>query len=493
MITHQAPLDMDEVTIVPSCAFRIPGALALRKYVLPFYETQGKILVACLDPLDDGALRTVERHCGMPVTAEAAEKDSLLRAIHAIYGRGTRQQATTAAAAQPAEESVRRVDEMLNAAAVKDASDIHIEPAAHHVRIRFRVHGCLEDYQTISHAVYAGLLGRIKILSRLDIAEKRLPQDGQIDYTSPATGRTMTLRAATIATKFGERVTLRLLGQLSSSLTLKGLGMIAENLDHLSAALTKLSGMILITGPTGSGKTSTMYAALRHLLDHQKITPPNIITIEDPIEIVLPGISQIEVDEQRLTPAKALRSVLRHDPDVILIGEIRDRETAEIALRAAMTGHLVISTLHTRTATSAISRLLDLGVEPYLVASSVHLVIAQRLVRRLCPQCRTPFPLNRLATLGLGDTTLEGQTAWNANGCKYCAGSGFKGRLAIFELFEIDGEAATLIVTNSAESTYRDLQKRRGETTLRSDAITKVLSGAAAPDECARALSGVRD
>jgi type IV pilus assembly protein PilB len=233
-----------------------------------------------------------------------------------------------------------------------------------------------------------------------------------------------------------------------------------------------------------------MYAALRHLLKQEYAAPPNIITIEDPVEIDLPGITQIEVDDQRLTPAKALRSILRHDPDVILIGEIRDRETAEIALRAAMTGHLVISTLHTRTATSAISRLLDLGVEPYLVASSVHLVIAQRLVRRLCPQCRTPFPLTSIAAIGLGDRALDGQTAWTSTGCKYCAGSGFKGRLAIFELFEIDNEAASLIAVNSMESSYQELQKRRGETTLRSDSIAKVLAGIATPAECIRTISG---
>jgi type IV pilus assembly protein PilB len=381
------------------------------------------------------------------------------------------------------------VDELLNAAVLREASDIHLEPEESRVRVRLRVHGRLEEHQTISQETFAGVLGRIKVLAQLDIAEKRLPQDGQIHYTTPATGRRFTLRVATLPAKFGERVTLRVLGLHASSLTLEDLGMSAGDLAIFSDALARPNGMVLITGPTGSGKTSTMYAALRHLLQREAAAPPNIITIEDPVEYDLPGITQIEVDDQRLTHARALRSVLRHDPDVILVGEIRDRETADIALRAAMTGHLVISTLHTRSAPAAITRLLDLGVDPYLIAATVHLALAQRLVRRLCRHCRQPAPLTAREAFALGDPSLATQPAWQAAGCKYCAGRGYTGRLAVFEFFTVDRAAAELVAVGSTEATFHDLQRKRGETTLRSDGVAKVLAGVAAARDVARVLA----
>ncbi len=438
-----APLEMDEVVVVPQCALRIPGDLALRRLVLPFMEEDGVLLVACADPGDVAALGTVERLAERPVRPEPAEPESLRRAILRIYGKNARRApgpasvgsgATSSGATTSNDDFVRLVDEILTCAVLRRASDLHFEPAPDHVLVRLRVDGHLEETQRLTHAAWGGALGRIKVLARMDIAEKRLPQDGQITWQNESTGQRFSIRAATVPSRYGEKATLRFLGLHASSSTLSDLGMSEEHRRWFTDAVTRPHGLVLITGPTGSGKTSTIYAALRHI---QADRSKSIITIEDPVECDLPGVTQIDVDGDRLTYAHALRSVLRHDPDVILIGEIRDPVSADIAVRAALTGHLVLSTLHTHDAAGAVTRLRDLGVEPYLLAATLHFAAAQRLVKRLCPRCRTPVPLDAASAHALRSPESAGRTVYSAEGCKYCAGQGTVGRFALFEMLPL--------------------------------------------------------
>lgn len=478
-------LDMDEVIIVPQCALRIPGELALRRLVLPFLESDGRLLVACADPEDEGSLRAVERLVDLPLQPEAAEPESLRRAILRIYGKSARR--TTPAMPGAAEDFVRLTDELLNGAILRQASDIHLEPDPDHVKVRLRVHGHLEVTQPFSHASYAGILSRLKVLARMDIAEKRLPQDGQIAYQSESTGRMFSIRAATIPSRHGEKATLRFLGLHASTVTLPDLGMREHDHRLFTSAITKPHGLALITGPTGSGKTSTMYAALRHI---QATSSKSIITIEDPVECDLPGVTQVDVDGDRLTYAHALRSVLRHDPDVILIGEIRDSESADIAVRAALTGHLVLSTLHTHGAAAAVTRLRDLGIEPYLLAAVLHFTAAQRLVRRLCPRCREAVPLSAQDAHALRDPGAEGRTVFTARGCKYCAGVGYTGRFALFEMLPLNPQIVSQIMDNPSEDSVASVLRQHGNASLMDDAWHKIHHGDTTPAEVIRTLSG---
>jgi type II secretory ATPase GspE/PulE/Tfp pilus assembly ATPase PilB-like protein len=490
-----ASLGMDDVLVVPQCALLIPGELALRRLVLPFMEEGGTLLVACADPDDQAALGAVERAAGRPVRAEAAEIESLRRAILRVYGKSARRGSAgrpggeagpLASSGGGTDEFVRLVDEVLVAATLREASDIHFEPEGAAVLVRLRIDGHLEDLRRLSPTEWGGVLGRIKVLARMDIAEKRLPQDGQITWENEANGRRFSIRAATVPSRHGEKATLRFLGLHASHATLPGIGMAPEHLGAFTGAIARPHGLVLITGPTGSGKTSTMYAALRHLLGSG---PRSLITIEDPVECDLPGVVQISVDGERLTYADALRSVLRHDPDVILIGEIRDSVSADIAVRAALTGHLVLSTLHTHNAAAAITRLRDLGVEPYLLAAVLHLAAAQRLVRRLCPKCRVPRPLDAATAHALRSPVAAGSEAFAPGGCKYCGGTGYQGRLALFEMLPLAPDDVTRIISNPEQDAIDAYRRERGLPSLMEDAWSKIRTGETTPEEVVRTVS----
>lgn len=480
-------LNLDEVTIDPACALMLPGSIALRRQVLPFVKLDGTVYVACADPEDASALRAVERALELPIQAECAEPESLRRALRRVYGTGSGLVRTLGAVADAADEFVRLSDELLNAAIVRNASDIHLEPEEDRIFIRLRVDGMLEPYKELPASALSGLVSRFKVMSGMDIAEKRLPQDGQIRYTSVLTGKTLGIRVATIPTTHGEKVTLRLLGLQAEALTLESLGMRPDDREAFLQALNQPNGMVLLTGPTGSGKTSTFYSALRRIQEHGK---SSIITIEDPVEFDLRGIPQVEVDQDRFTYARALRSVLRHDPDVIMVGEIRDEETAEIAVRAAITGHLVLSTLHTRSAPNAITRLVDIGVEPFLVAATIRLVVAQRLVRRLCSHCREPRSIEPREALLLGDPSLAGQQAFRGTGCKYCGGRGMAGRQGIFEVLAIDDDLGRSIAAGVSEGTILAELRQRGHRSLSADGRDKVLNGITTVEEVIRVAGG---
>ena len=369
---------------------------------------------------------------------------------------------------------IKMVNRLLTAGVVAGASDIHIEPFQDSLRMRFRIDGILHDYETHPLHLQQAIISRIKIMAKMDIAERRLPQDGRI--RSKIAGKDIDLRVSCVPVMYGESVVLRILDRSNLIFNLDNLGFPLPELANFQELIKRPHGIILITGPTGSGKTTTLYAAL------QTINAPDkkIITIEDPVEYELKGINQIQVNTKAgLTFANGLRSIVRQDPDVILIGEIRDRETADIAIQSALTGHLVFSTLHTNDAAGAITRLIEIGVEDYLLASSVIGLMAQRLVRVLCPECKKPFvPEPALVKkLSLPFTPTSEHPLYRPNGCKFCSQSGYRGRTGIFELLMIDDEIRNLIVKSRSSVDIRDAAISKGMTLLRSDGWSKVQSG----------------
>jgi len=339
---------------------------------------------------------------------------------------------------------IRLMNAVLSQAVREQASDVHIEPFEYRVVIRFRVDGVLRDVLTPKAELGPVLVSRLKVMARLDIAEKRLPQDGRISVR--LAGHAVDIRLSTIPSSFGERVVLRLLDQAAGQLQLDQLQMPAVLYDALCHALHKPHGIILVTGPTGSGKTTTLYAGLQHINSRQR----NILTIEDPVEYRLPGIGQTQVNTRvDMTFARGLRAILRQDPDVVMVGEIRDQETAAIAVQASLTGHLVLSTLHTNTAVGAITRLQDMGIEPFLLSSSLALIVAQRLVRRLCPSCREPVPVEQSLSQRFG--LAEGAIVYQARACEHCNKTGYRGRTGIYEVLEIDDDLRRMIHDGAGE------------------------------------------
>nr|WP_242697587.1 type II secretion system ATPase GspE [Bordetella petrii] len=364
---------------------------------------------------------------------------------------------------------IRMINALFTQAARDGASDMHIEPYESHSVVRYRVDGVLRDVVSPRKALHSALISRIKIMANLDIAEKRLPQDGRIALR--VGGRPIDVRVSTLPTGHGERAVLRLLDKEAGRLQLEKLGMSPQVLAQLDGLIRQPHGIVLVTGPTGSGKTTTLYAALARL----DASTTNILTVEDPIEYDLPGISQTQVNAKiDMTFALALRAILRQDPDVIMIGEIRDLETAQIAVQASLTGHLVLATLHTNDATSAVTRLVDMGVEPFLLASSLLGVLAQRLVRRLCQQCRRP------------DTLPDGRLVYRPVGCEACNHTGYSGRSGIHELFAVDDDVRHLIHEGRDEQALRAQALRGGMRTLRDDGQRWVEAGVTAPEEILR-------
>ncbi|MGE0798080.1 MAG: type II secretion system ATPase GspE [Lautropia sp.] len=361
---------------------------------------------------------------------------------------------------------IRMINALLTQASRDNASDIHIEPFETYSMVRFRVDGTLRDVVKPRRELHAALVSRIKIMASLDIAEKRLPQDGRI--TLRIGGRPMDVRVSTLPTGHGERAVLRLLDKEAGRLDLAKLGMSPQYLAAFDRLIAQPHGIVLVTGPTGSGKTTTLYAALSRL----DSSTTNILTVEDPIEYDLDGIGQTQVNARiDMTFAKALRSILRQDPDVVMIGEIRDVETAQIAVQASLTGHLVLATLHTNDSVSAVTRLIDMGIEPFLLSSSLIGIVAQRLVRKLCPQCRQPDPVTR---------------GWRAVGCLACNKTGFQGRTGIYEMVSVDDELRGLIHNSAAEDELRAVARKNGFQSMREDGGRWVQAGVTSLDEVVR-------
>ncbi len=378
---------------------------------------------------------------------------------------------------------IKLVNFMFAQAIRAGASDIHIEPYQKALKIRQRIDGVLYDMFSPPPHIHATLVSRIKIMAKLNIAEKRLPQDGRTEIR--IADKSVDVRVSTLPTAFGERVVLRLLDKSTVLLSLTDLGMPKEKLASFDELIHGPHGILLVTGPTGSGKTTTLYAALSTIND----TDINIITIEDPVEYQIAGIGQVQVNPKiNLTFANGLRSIVRQDPDVILVGEIRDLETARIAIQSALTGHLVFSTLHTNDAASAVTRLIDMGIEPFLVTSSVNAILAQRLVRLLCRECRTPYEpeAEGLARIGLSPEVLAGGNLFRDRGCAACLHTGYSGREGIFELMVFDDALRTLILKTSDANAIKQLAVQHGMETLRRAGAAKVLAGTTTIEEVVR-------
>lgn len=474
-------IDISKVKIDPVWTSKIPAAIAIRRQVLPFLFMNGKVHVACSDQRNNVGIKSVEQVVEFPIEVTIVDKEALRTVISKIYGDKAQVTNSTLSASN---DPTALSSDILDAAIMKEASDIHIDPDKELLRIRFRVDGRLELYRELDMRAFSALMSRLKVLSGMDIAEKRSPQDGYIKHVAN-NGKTMEMRVASLPTKYGEKMTLRLMDMSNQTVSLKQLGFNDNELHILEKILAKPHGMILITGPTGSGKSTTLYSSLVKLNDSN---PYNIVTIEDPIEYDLAEVSQVEVDHQKLTFASALKSVLRHDPDVVMVGEMRDKETAEIAIKASMTGHLVLSTLHTNSAPGAITRLIDMGIEPFLVAATVELVIAQRLVRKLCSHCHTKYKLNAKEALTLQDPNLEGKFAYKAEGCVYCGGKGYSGRIGLFEMLPINNELARGITEGIPETVIIENMREQGYKNLREDGVSKILDGKTTVEEVLRVV-----
>jgi type II secretory ATPase GspE/PulE/Tfp pilus assembly ATPase PilB-like protein len=453
---------------------KIPQALVKRKGLLPLLHDEQGILLATSDPDDRVSIEAVRRIVGSQLRVVLAEPGILNAAISRSLVGQTAAPASANTAANEV-DLIGLLDSIFKEAFLRRSSDIHLMQDEFGLRVRLRVDGELQDFVVDGahdESVANGLISRIKVLANLDIAEQREPQDGGMSYyLPPPIDLEFNVRVATAPTRLGERVTMRVLGQDAQDLTLEKIGMSEEDMVMFKKAIRKPFGMILLTGPTGSGKSTTLFAALR------EINTPNIniMTVENPIEYVIDGVSQIQTGA-KVSFAGALRSLLRHDPDVLMVGEIRDDETADTALKAAMTGHLVFSTLHTNTAAGTVSRLIDIGCEPFLIGSTMNAVIAQRLVRRLCTHCKT----SRTATAqekALLDLPENAEAEIHEpKGCAFCQGTGYRGRLGLFETLWFDEELSKLVSKGCSEE---ELEARAGSRLRHMwvDGAAKVLSG----------------
>lgn len=447
----------------------LPRSARQQRLLLPLRGKDGSRLLALADPDDRLSLDLVERLTGHSYQPALADPEALRSALR----RGGRLpgEPLLPDAAEPA-DPVQLLDDIMKEVYLRRASDVHFEPVEDGMRIRLRVDGQMREYgRALGKAAEEALMNRVKVLASLDIAEQRMAQDGAMKYAIQSWNLPeVDIRVATIPTRWGERGTLRILGQESANLSLEQLGMPGRMLAEFRRAIARPYGMILVTGPTGSGKSTTLYAAMREI----RVEQLNVLTVEDPVEQTIDGVSQVQVSS-KVNFARALRSFLRHDPDVILVGEIRDGETAEIGLRAAMTGHLVMSTLHTNDSVGAVTRLADIGAERFLIGSTLVGVLAQRLARRLCTHCRRrrPATAEELRLLHLPET--EAVELHDPMGCSFCLGSGFRGRIGIFECLWIDTELGLAITEGAGEGRIRAMA--RNLRTLWQDGRDKVLAG----------------
>jgi type IV pilus assembly protein PilB len=482
-------IDLDGYAIDATATATIPFALARRHRVLGIAIDDDEIVVAVSDPGDVLALDDVRAATGLRVRPVVVARDELAKAIERFQRSENDLDdiaASLAADTSPAQLSsldsvgdevpiVRYVNGLIEQAIDNRASDLHIEPTEHDLRIRFRIDGVLHEKDTVPRAVQSALISRLKIMSGVDIAERRVPQNGRI--TVELNQRHVDLRVATLPTVWGEKIVLRVLDTGGIDLELTRLGFTAANYERFSSSFSKPHGMLLVTGPTGSGKSTTLYATLSAISNPEI----NIITVEDPVEYRLAGVNQVQVNHKAgLTFAAVLPAILRSDPDVVLIGEIRDRVTAQLAVEASLTGHLVLSTLHTNDAPSAVTRLVEMGIEPFLVGSSLDCVMAQRLARRLCQWCRESYAPTR-AELGaarwpFGDIEAPA-TLWRAVGCRSCAGTGYRGRIALHEVMLVSEQIERLAVERASAHEIQRAAVAEGMEMLRADGLHKAAAG----------------
>lgn len=492
-------VDLSDQLIDPSVAAMIPERIARRHRAIPVrVDDEGYLVVAMSDPsnvvaLDD--LRTVAQREVRTVVATRSDVEEAIERF--LTGDGT--DLDHLDADEDDHDELEEIDEVVDEApvvrfvnqlitrAVRDrASDIHLEPQERVTRVRIRVDGVLHEIMTQPRKTHAAIVSRLKIMAELDIAEKRVPQDGRIKGRFG--GKHIDLRVSTLPTVHGEKVVMRILDKSSVLMDLGDLGFLEDNFRRYERSYTKPYGMILVTGPTGSGKSTTLYATL-NVLNRPEV---NIVTTEDPVEYQLPGISQVQINSKaNLTFPNALRSILRQDPDIVLVGEMRDRETAAIGMEAALTGHLVLSTLHTNDAPSAVTRLTEMGIDPFLVSSSVDCVLAQRLLRRLCRKCRELHQpsAEELRTAGFKVDEMETlPQVYQAVGCAHCVNTGYRGRLAVHEVMEVTEEIQRLIVERAPTEDIQKFAFAQGMAPMRDDGLAKVLRGETTLEEVSRVV-----
>lgn len=482
---------------------KIDDAVIERRRIMPLYRRGNRLFLAVCDPTDNTALDLVRFQTGLSPEPVVAELSALDEVINRFFEQrssqllaGEEEIAETGTEPEPDEAKTGAVDSdntvvkavqmILNEAVTRNASDIHIEPYAKTYRVRMRIDGVLHHIRNLPPDLREAVAQRIKIMAHCDLSDRRKPTDGSFSYKL-GRGRAVDMRVNTVPTVHGEKVVLRLIDPTVAQMGIDSLGYEEFQKAHYLRALSRTQGMVLVTGPTGSGKTVSMYAAINHLNDGRH----NICTVEDPVEIEVEGVNQVSVNPHvDLTFANALRAFLRQDPDVILVGEIRDPETAEVAVKAAQTGHLVLSTLHTNDAPQTITRLVDLGIPPYSLASSLRLIIAQRLARRLCPHCREPLKLapEVLRAEGFSDEMLEGATIFRTRGCSRCK-DGYSGRIGIYQVMPISEEVVHLILRGANAPELAEQARREGVWDLRRAGLEKVRRGVTTLEEINRVIA----
>ncbi len=505
-------INLNYFEIDPSVVKLIPYDTAKRYQILPLSRVGASLTIAMVDPTNVFAMDDIKFMTGFNIEPVVASESAILEGIEKAYNTAPEEdlesvmasmgdestdvevqaeelEADAADLERAAEEApiVKLVNMILTEAVKKGASDIHMEPYEKEYRVRFRIDGVLQTIMNPPMKLRDAIISRVKIMAKLDISEKRLPQDGRIMLKMNLAGKKKVLdyRVSSLPTLWGEKVVLRLLDKESLRLDMTKLGMEQESLDKFTRAIFKPYGMVLVTGPTGSGKTNTLYSSISQL----NKPDTNIMTAEDPVEFQLAGVNQVQMKEQiGLNFAAALRSFLRQDPNIILVGEIRDFETAEIAIKAALTGHLVLSTLHTNGAPETISRLMNMGIEPFLVATSVHLIAAQRLIRRICTSCAEVQDLPPQALIEAGFSPAESKTVKvsKGKGCANCNGTGYKGRTGLYEVMEIDDEIRELILVGASALELKKKAIEKGMITLRRSGLIKVSQGITTLEEVAR-------
>ncbi len=500
-------VDLADVRVSPAALEVVPFELASRYKVFPLEADDSEVELAVCDPLDMDAIDSISHVIQRSIISRVAPLEDVERAIHQyyagakaeqvneIFGSGSSEEVgnldiQTGEETEVGEEEapiIRYVHMVISEALKRRASDIHMEPLEKRFRVRYRIDGVLHEVENPPKRLQPSIVSRIKLMSNVSIAEKRVPQDGRINIRVGT--KVIDLRVSTLPTAFGESIVMRILDKEGLRLGLPELGFFSDDQAAFERIIALPDGIFLVTGPTGSGKSTTLYSALNYINHPDR----KIITVEDPVEYEMAGVNQVQVRrEVGMTFSAALRSMLRQAPNIIMVGEIRDKETAEIAVNASLTGHMVFSTLHTNDAPSAVSRLIDIGIKPFLVSASVRAVLAQRLVRRICPNCKAPdSPDERhLNSLGIrADQALEA-TFMRGEGCPKCSSTGFRGRVGIFEMFNVNEELQSMIYEEASLVSIRNKAREMGMRSMREDGVRKVIAGVTTPEEVLHATVG---
>jgi len=508
-------IDLDQFEVYPDVVTLIPVEIVKKYMIMPIHRIRSFLTLSMVDPTDLEVIEDVRFRTGLSIQPVIASESGIMNAINKYYGSSSalrvkkiiedielaedtrvniieeeKEDYNVEGLVQQTEEApiIKLVNEIFVDAIKKGASDVHFEPYEQTFRVRFRVDGILHEQMNLPLKFKSPVLSRVKILSNMDIAEKRLPQDGRIKMKIRLENggrKEVDMRISALPTLFGEKIVARILDRQMLKLDLTDLGFEEASLEIFQQAIRRPWGIILVTGPTGSGKTNTLYSAVSTLNSLEK----NIMTAEDPVEFNISGLNQVHIkDEIGLDFPRVLRSFLRQDPDIMLVGEMRDFETVDIAIKAALTGHLVFSTIHTNDAASAVVRLVNMNVEPFLIADSVALIVAQRLIRRLCQKCKVPHRLPEKALIDIGFTAEEAKSGhvWKAGGCDHCNNTGYKGRIALYEVLAIDDETREQILMRAQSREIKKRALEKGMITLRRSGLIKIMNGVTSVEEVLR-------